>query len=529
MVRLGYKKGIFLTNSKISPPAKRDCLNAYPEYEIDFVDGRELLTRIFDNVVLKAIWYEGVSIEKVNFALIIPVAARDLKNDMPFSINSENDYKIKFKVNQTRGQLFLQNSWEISTIAFPSYRPSTAKTIEMLMSGKVQTMNLVITGILHLSDYDAILEKISKKITEMVRSKCVDIKDFALIFGMPFIAPLSGERSGGRFQLETFSPVTIVNHDTRIEREIEWLLPQNEKDWRLPMYFQVSQMNYARWLNQKNNVCLKLSVICSATEKNRWLVEQKNEFQLEGWKKSLFMLVSNDKCDSVLFDEGCNTPERYAWNSDSTLLAWPNPAFFEDSSVIIDESDPFPSDQKIINKLKSIQEKVEKLGGQFVDPIKARHMIAIIASDPFPVSQNIEFLPVQLAYEIETVPTPIIPKSRHIQFTVCWQIFPYGDDLKSLGEKIEQIVAKMRNIKSELFEFKMEKNNPEQYPDDHYLMCHFDYVAEINCEKTDALLNKIEPELFSSIDNVESIIRDFFKSQRATKKFWEKVLWVRFD
>jgi hypothetical protein len=86
MARYGYRRGLFITNARISPPAKRDCLNSYPTYSIDFIDGWELVKRVFANLVLKAIWYDGVSLDRVSYALVVPTVARDLNNDKPLPL-----------------------------------------------------------------------------------------------------------------------------------------------------------------------------------------------------------------------------------------------------------------------------------------------------------------------------------------------------------------------------------------------------------------------------------------------------------
>jgi|WetSurMetagenome_2_1015567.scaffolds.fasta_scaffold25469_2 hypothetical protein len=527
MVRLDYKKGIFLTNAKISPAAKRDCLNSYPGYSIDFVDGRELVNRVFDNIVLKSIWYDGISIDKVNYALIIPVIGRDLENDTPFSVDLKNNLKFKFKVGHTKGQFRFQGSISSSSILFPAYRPPLENTFENFMSGKFFTSELVITGLVHLGDYDSILKKISEILIPLVRSNYDGMKHFALLFGIPFVAPLSGERSGGRFQLENFTSITIVNHGKHMESEKDWLLPTEKNEWVLPTFFQVSQMDYVRWFNLKNDVCLKLSVICSATENERWVIEHRNKFHLEGWKKSLFMIVSNNLVEKIKKDVVCKTPQIFPWSLESTLLVWPNPIFFNDGPDIFDDDDPdYFSQQDVEKILERIRAKIETYGGQLVDPMKARYMIAIVDSDPFPNTQDIEFRPVELAYETESVPTPILPKSRHIQFTVCWLITLFEEESHSLKIKIEKMVEKIPEIDNHYFKLELGYHNPEQYADDHYITCHFHYINPMSNEKTSTLIKNIEPDLISIVNNVELMIKEYFSINRATKEFWKKVLWV---
>ena len=86
MVRLGYDKGLFITSAKISPQAKRDCLNDYPNYSVDYIEGWEIVRKVFENLVLKAIWYDGQSLDKISYTIVVPLLARDLETDKPLSL-----------------------------------------------------------------------------------------------------------------------------------------------------------------------------------------------------------------------------------------------------------------------------------------------------------------------------------------------------------------------------------------------------------------------------------------------------------
>lgn len=531
MVRLGYKRGIFLTNAKISPPAKRDCLDSYPGYSIDFVDGRELINRVFDNLVLKAIWFDGKSIDTVNFALIIPVIGRNLETDEPISLREKNGSNTRLKVGSNEGQFRYHRSITLSRLSFPAYRPPEVKTIESIMSGNIPSIEIVISGAIHLGDYDLILKKVIERTIRVIREKNKELNHFALSFGVPFVAPLAGLHSGGRFQLEDVQPITIVSHNNQVEYEKDWLLPIKKKEWILPTFFQVSQMEYARWLNQKRDICFNLSVICSATERNKWVVDQRNEFHLEGWKKSLFVLVSNKTLNVIQSNNECKSPQIYSWNSESSLLTWPNPIYFEDSLVEIDEKNPQISyNPQIQKKYAKIQAIVEKLGGTVIDPIKARHMMAVIDSDPFPASQNMEFRSVELAYETQNVPTPILPNTRQIRFTVCWLITNFDGNILSLEQMIPRITEKFNKLdEGENYEFDLKYYPPNEYQSSCYFTCNFYLITPIGFENTSDLLAKLEPEIFTLIDRFELVIKEFFTVSRATEVFWKNVLCVSFD
>src|SRR2546425_851294 len=57
MTKLGYNRGLFVTSAKISPQAKREYLNDYPDIILDFLDGGELAKEVLANGMLTALWW----------------------------------------------------------------------------------------------------------------------------------------------------------------------------------------------------------------------------------------------------------------------------------------------------------------------------------------------------------------------------------------------------------------------------------------------------------------------------------------
>jgi hypothetical protein len=93
LVKLGYKRGLFVTTSQISPQAKRELLDNFPGLELSFLDGDELLSAVLDDVALAALWFDGEKLALVNNAVSIPVIVRrhddDLANGLPRAIAPE--------------------------------------------------------------------------------------------------------------------------------------------------------------------------------------------------------------------------------------------------------------------------------------------------------------------------------------------------------------------------------------------------------------------------------------------------------
>ena len=85
MTKLGYNRGLFVTSAKISPQAKREYLNDYPDIILDFLDGGELAKEVLANGMLTALWWEGSRFSEVNVSTVFPLIVRCHHKDAPFS------------------------------------------------------------------------------------------------------------------------------------------------------------------------------------------------------------------------------------------------------------------------------------------------------------------------------------------------------------------------------------------------------------------------------------------------------------
>jgi len=79
--RLGRTKGLFVTNGKLSAPAKRDLVNAYPGLSLEFMEGIDLLAALERAPVTVALWVSGATfrhiLRRVSFGVICREFPRD--------------------------------------------------------------------------------------------------------------------------------------------------------------------------------------------------------------------------------------------------------------------------------------------------------------------------------------------------------------------------------------------------------------------------------------------------------------------
>ncbi|MGL6534647.1 restriction endonuclease [Aeromonas caviae] len=87
LIKFNYKNGIFITNAKISPQAKREYLDNYSNFNLNFIDGDMLCSIVLDNPLLRSIWFDGESFIRKLLTINFPILIREHKNDLPYIIN----------------------------------------------------------------------------------------------------------------------------------------------------------------------------------------------------------------------------------------------------------------------------------------------------------------------------------------------------------------------------------------------------------------------------------------------------------
>ena len=296
MVRFGYKHGIFITSTKISPQAKRDCLNSFPGFSIDFLEGRDIAHKVFDNLVLKAIWIDNSLLDKVSYSLIYPFIIRDLETDRPIQFMNENStHPCEKQLLSDRSVVQISyQRMNSSNRIFKNYRSPKRKTTSEMGTSNIFNTGAIISGIIHLDNIDSIFESVNYEVINEIIAENPDKKHMAIVFGSPSLTTYGGELSGKRIELAIYKSKTIVIHDKFIGTELEWIVPKTDtKEWVLPRRPSVLQSDWIRWYNSEFDMCLDIYVLCPPSENAKWQFSELNEYFINWWGKSFFMLVPN--------------------------------------------------------------------------------------------------------------------------------------------------------------------------------------------------------------------------------------------
>ncbi len=296
MVKLGYLKGLFCTNAKISPQSKREFIDNYPDLILDFREGSQIPNEVFSNIVLRSIWFDGKSIDLVSYLVIIQALARDLVSNKPIDLSraiSDEPAKISLTMDDVEVDVTFRESPLIFS-NFEPYLPPEKRTIkegwgwgfcaELVISGPIPIDRILIVQ-------HKMAEVMVARIVEYVEPKT---QHFSLRLGTPQLAPLAGGAAGTRIALDYY-PLTIVKHHDKVSSESEWVLPQTDSGWFPPRIMQASCANWARWYQPELDLCLDLKIISKPSQSFIGTIEEQYAFFQKWWNESLFALLSKSK------------------------------------------------------------------------------------------------------------------------------------------------------------------------------------------------------------------------------------------
>ncbi len=537
MVRFGYRHGLFVTNARVSPQAKRDCLNDYPGYTIDFLEGRDLARRVLGSMVLKAIWYDGASINEVTHALVVPVVARDLETDKPIPLVQRGDGTRllgSIAVGRSRADAHISASLA-STAVFGEYRPPRVKTVSEHGSSRLLVAEVVLSGVIRLEDAPDLVSSAAMAVVHDMQRRPLAKEHFAVLLGRPSLTPLGGAPSEARIELVDEDPVVLVSHQGLVEPEREWLVPAESAGWFLPDHVSCSQAEWVRWYSPPLEACLELTVVSPPSDAVKWVVDEQRDVFVRYWQQSLFYLVPSHQ-QSVWAETGLPFPHRwYPVSGESLLGVWLHPMFsspvvpmhIEPDNEPLDLSPFAASTEQAHARMESLSNSLANLGLSPVGPSEARHMVATMDADPYPIVDITEYHCGQVALEPGVVPSPVDPESRRARFAVVWSVQPaLGRGMPDTSE-LGVIATAMSGLDPSVFalDLRYDRDTASQGA---FLLADIQYLPSLGPARTALFLQQIEPRLDELLTQVEKTLCRYFLIERATAQYWDREILMRF-
>lgn len=532
MIKFGYKKGLFVTNTKMSPPAKKEFIDNYPNLELDFIEGSDIVKEVFSNVILRAIWYDGETIDRVSHIIVVPVVARDLVRDRPILLISNNDLKklddfpITLDVEGKKLQMKLSHSF-ISSSAFNPYRSPIIKTFSEPWSPQLRSVEALLMGISLLEDLESsVMDVGSYLLSELKKKVNKGNHHIALRLGSPYLTPLGGESVAAHIELP-LAPQTLILQDGSEYKELEWVLPSPNSGWYPPVEFRTLGSDWVRWYNPMLDACLDLTILSPPDEVTKQNIEEQREFFIKWWNESLFAILP--KSNIRLFEAGLPAPtQTLDWCENKILCAWLHGNLATGWRSRLEEPDEMDSFEtfpwsievhEAKKVFKELAERVNQLGGKIVQPKTARHMFATVEGDPFPSTDMVLYRSVDLIRDPEHIPSPIDPNSRKLEFTACWRLCE--------NQQNEDFTLNIAEIVDEIINTKHPELIPYSYIDietirEKYLIVQMSMKNKPGHESTDEVIQKMESYLELAINDIEEMLKTHFSNLiRSTKQYWK--------
>ena len=329
LMKFGCKSGLFVTTARLSPQSKREYLNDFPGFELEFWDGLQLVDHVLSSPLLTELWLHGDSVQRRVASVAVPFIVRRAVDDRPIHVDTSPfatpGYSVNFQnVSTSRG-------------VFAPYRPP--RIVDSSESGgeTVWCKEALIAGTLDLRG-------LSPSLTRIVDAIAVNVPRGAthtIRLGRPSLVPLqpaepTETEDGDRLLVHAESGRSfVVSPDGVVHNERDWVVPQSPA-CVFPRNLSVAEADWAGWYNADND-CMVMEEVSSVAEVP-YLHQLIGAARERFLGKSVFSLMAESQAAAIQ-DAGIPEPDIAVQVSNSiALLAWLHPALTEAMPVF--ERDP---------------------------------------------------------------------------------------------------------------------------------------------------------------------------------------------
>lgn len=519
MTKFGYKHGLFVTNAKISPQAKREYLNDYPGLELDFLDGEELAREVLSNGVLTGLWWEGSHFSQVSISTVFPMIIRLHQNDLPLSpfdsstAANANPF-FEYLSGKHPHYRFSLQSGTSSTEPFEPYRYPEPLTMEEGSLPFLRVIELAITGDVAFAQFSTLSESICKATCAWLLP---EHDALSVRVGRPEIVPLQGANAGKRI-LTDVGATSFTATSCFCGDELSWFSAESES-WSADSDARVSEAPWIRLYSQELNCALSYEIETRVSSARRRMDEALREISLQGWNASVFCLVP--RWEEWLLKDIPEPDETVEWPWDGRILCgWHHWSILGGGVPIRSgRTSPspfhFPDEEATRTRLTAIREFLSgQRDCQILDATNARHMVALAGNDPFPDMGFSTVDTADVVYYPETLPSPILPAARRFGVTLAWRSTINYKDAES------DILEILQSTASD-FQTSAWCSQREEYLCMQVAVVH----KRLDARPTARLLSEIHDWLRELLPEIENRLRIRGGLDRATKELWAS----RFD
>ncbi|MDB9836786.1 restriction endonuclease, partial [Flavobacteriaceae bacterium] len=275
--------GFFCTSGKLSPQSKREYLDNYPDFELNWLEGHEIVDIVLEDTILRKIWFENEKIHLTKSCVSIPFIFRKLPDDSSLEPVISYDFKLpnEIRVVVKEKSLFSPNQ----------FRPFNDLDIRKSGGsfGNTFAFEIKLAGKINYNSIDdiktQIVEQVSKESTLQFPDSYVAIR-----FGIPHLSEENDSFRKYKVEKSNFpiNSETYLIKDGQIQEEYDFLIETGD-DWKRPYRISMSQLSDFRFYNRDLDLVFNMYYTCAAKEDLHPHVTRNIEIEKILWKKSIFV------------------------------------------------------------------------------------------------------------------------------------------------------------------------------------------------------------------------------------------------
>jgi hypothetical protein len=515
LAKFDYKNAIFATNAKISPQGKREYLDNYPNLNLDYLEGVNIIENVLGNKILKRIWFDGEKLGNVSTKISFPFIIRT--TDKGYNLNP---IEIKYEEAFDNVDVLVSNS-VVQMEELHPYEPPSG--LEYESSYFIKCYQVDITGLVTFNN----LMNIENLFLPNVLEKCTPENNslYSVRLGKPYFSDsrryLYGELD--RFYLP-IKPRTYILDSNRLVTEKDWIV-ETGQDWLAPSFIQMSQLAYYCRYNETYDLAITIEYECNYYGSMGLSIQSHIDSTRMVLEKSIFIVTTNDNIDKVNNLSELYEPQIFDYGPGGKMVFYPHPIpnmfTFEmgemRNNLYHDEFEKFRSN---ILKLFASDDKVGSLDWE-----NGLRVMEINGLDPLNKRKTVHNRFVDLLESFNTIPSPIELRNIQKQFRKLWSILKIEDKEDSRIDKLMQSLDLLQDDSLEILEV--------GYDDDNSLSDFISVTFRINLKDFDTkstqdYLNEVDEYLKKYLLMINnSVIKIFPTGKSGTKEYYHEELYIK--
>ena len=444
LLKFGASCGMFATTGRLTPQAKREYLEQFKQFRLEFVEGLQLVDMVATHPVLRSIWLRGVPMSAATLVVGVPFIVRNVAEDAP----TEVDVPEQSLLDGTEVKCPHERC---DVMTFAPYRAPRRPNMSETGGATIWCRHLVFKGENHVFNVPTRVEQaeaiIVREVARLDGTHVVRI-------GQPYFAKLI-EDDRDSPERAAYEPMdahsVVVASQCEPVPEDTWILP-SDREWEFPENVSVAEADWACWYSRRLDTWLRveLRTPISIFYSNNWLIQLTADKKEAALQQSLFVGGATTAIDTLLGAVVHQPQVVCKWGPGGKLAAWLLTDAVRDAGVLQvpgrpKQPDPNgdaqrEADLKLIAEVwaAALQRDV-----QIIPWHRAEHLFAGEGHELLVRVQNDLFVPARLIHYPEELPSPANFAGRTIIFTQMWEL---PGDLATARQRVVDVPTQCRGF-----------------------------------------------------------------------------------